>query len=90
MEIIKESKQHQTVVPKDAIRKGNSTEYVLVARLKDTMLGKQTLAIKVDINKLEEGDRTVAVEGAFEPNDKIIIDSNKEINENDTVRIGEK
>ena len=90
MEIIKESKQYETVINKDAIRKGNNSEYVLVAREKDTMIGKQILATKVDINKLEEGDRTVAIEGAFEPNDKIIIDSNKEINENDNVRIGEK
>ncbi len=90
MEIVKESKQYQTVIPKEAIRMESNIEYVLVARQKETMIGNQTLAIKVEINKLEEGDRLVAIEGAFEPGDKIIVDSNKNINENDTVRIGEK
>ena len=90
MEIVKESKQYQTVIPKEAIRMESNIEYVLVARQKETMIGNKTLAIKVEINKLEEGDRLVAIEGAFEPGDKIIVDSNKNINENDTVRIGEK
>lgn len=90
MEIIKESKQYQTVIPKDAIRMESNIEYVLVVRQKETMIGNKTLAIKVEINKLEEGDRLVAIEGDFEPGDKIIVDSNKNINENDTVRIGEK
>lgn len=90
MQIIKESKNYSNVISKDAIRMDSTNEYVFVVREKKTILGIENLATKVEIDKIEEGDRTVAIEGAFEPNDKIIIDSNKSINENDTVRIGEK
>ena len=83
------SKKYGTCVPLAALRQGDGNSYyVLVVTEKETVLGKELIAKKVDV-KIEkrDGEYAAVTEGALGRNDKIIIDSNKTIEDGDRVRL---
>ena len=83
------SKKYGTCVPLSALRQGEGSDYyVLVVTEKETVLGEELTAKKVDVKVEKRDDEYVAVtEGALGRNDKIIIDSNKTIEDGDRVRL---
>ena len=83
------SRKYGTCVPLAALRQGDGNSYyVLVVTEKETVLGKELIAKKVDV-KIEkrDGEYAAVTEGALGRNDKIIIDSNKTIEDGDRVRL---
>lgn len=83
------SKKYGTCVPLAALRQGDGNSYyVLVVTEKETVLGKELIAKKVDV-KIEkrDGEYAAVTEGALGRNDKIIIDSNKTVEDGDRVRL---
>ena len=83
------SRKYGTCVPLAALRQGDGNSYyVLVVIEKETVLGKELIAKKVDV-KIEkrDGEYAAVTEGALGRNDKIIIDSNKTIEDGDRVRL---
>lgn len=83
------SRKYGTCVPLAALRQGDGNSYyVLVVTEKETVLGKELIVKKVDV-KIEkrDGEYAAVTEGALGRNDKIIIDSNKTIEDGDRVRL---
>ncbi len=73
-------------LPLEAIRSDFSGTYCLIVSTKDTVLGKELLAVKVPIKILDKDAQTAAVSGSFSSGDNVIISSNKSISEGDRVR----
>lgn len=89
--ISKRSKQYQQTIPLQAVRMdANQVNYVLMIGERNTSLGNELIAQRVNVTILEKDYKTAAIEGPISPRDKIIIGSNKNIEEGDRVRIYEK
>lgn len=87
--ISSKSKKYGTCVPLSALRQGEGSDYyVLVVTEKETVLGEELTAQKVDVKvEKRDGEYAAVTEGALGRNDKIIIDSNKAIKDGDRVRL---
>ncbi|MBS6185171.1 MAG: hypothetical protein KH626_09010, partial [Clostridium celatum] len=83
------SKKYGTCVPLSALRQGEGSDYyVLVVTEKETVLGEELTAKKVDVKvEKRDGEYAAVTEGSLGRNDKIIIDSNKTIEDGDRVRL---
>lgn len=83
------SKKFGTCVPLSAIRQGdNNNYYVLAVSEKETVLGSEKVARKVEV-KIEKKDNEFAAlnDGALARNEEVIIGSNKNVDDGDRVRL---
>lgn len=83
------SKKYGTCVPIAALRQGdNNNYYILVVSEKETVLGEELVAKKIDV-KVEKKDGEFAAinDGAISRSEKVIVDSNKTIEDGDRVRL---
>lgn len=81
------SGSYQEVIPIEALREDSKGFYCLVVGERNTFLGTENVAVRIDLNVLEKSSISAAVEGAVSYTDKLIIGSNKSISENDRVRV---
>lgn len=81
------SNKYEYVIPLSAIRSDAASQYVLVAREKETLLGMELVAVKVQIKaETSNAEYAGADSDALSQKDKIIINSNKPLEAGDTVR----
>lgn len=83
------SQKYGTCVPIAALRQGdNNNYYILVVSEKETVLGEELVAKKIDV-KVEKKDGEFAAinDGAISRSEKVIVDSNKTIEDGDRVRL---
>lgn len=80
------SEEYGMVLPIDAIRSDNSGDYILAVQEKDTILGKEEAAFRVNVTVLSRSKDSVAVEGAVTYSTEIITKSSKNIVDGDRVR----
>ena len=75
------SKKYGTCVPLAALRQGDGDSYyILVVTEKETVLGEELTAKKVDVKvEKRDGEYAAVSDGSLGRNDKIIIDSNKTV-----------
>ena len=79
-------------MPLAALRQGDGDNYyILVVTEKETVLGEELIAKKVDV-KVEKRDSEYAAisDGIIGRNEKIITDSNKIVEDGDRVRLESK
>ena len=83
------SKKYGTCVPLAALRQGDGDSYyILVVTEKETVLGEELTAKKVDVKvEKRDGEYAAVSDGSLGRNDKIIIDSNKKVEDGDRVRL---
>ena len=83
------SKKFGTCVPLAALRQGDGDSYyILVVTEKETVLGEELTAKKVDVKvEKRDGEYAAVSDGSLGRNDKIIIDSNKTVEDGDRVRL---
>ncbi|WP_195958725.1 efflux RND transporter periplasmic adaptor subunit [Clostridium saudiense] len=83
------SKKYGTCVPLAALRQGDGDSYyILVVTEKETVLGEELTAKKVDVKvEKRDGEYAAVSDGSLGRNDKIIIDSNKRVEDGDRVRL---
>jgi multidrug resistance efflux pump len=87
MKITKNSDLYNCCISNAALRKDSLGYYVLVAQPKSTVLGKELIATRVPVTKLEMDASKVAVQGTLSEEDDVIESSNRDISEGDRVRI---
>lgn len=87
-----ESQMYDLCLPWSAIRIGlNGTSYVLVADVKQTILGETLYAKRIGIKIKDSNDDICAVESSVLTKDmQVIIESDKNIEAGDTIRFMEK
>ncbi len=87
--IMTQSERYDQCIPIQALHESGKDEYyVLVTREHEDILGKILIATRVKVDIIGKSDSMVAVkEGALSRKDDVIIDSSKNINDGDKVRI---
>lgn len=90
-QIKRQSKPYNVTVSVESLRiSGEGKYFVLVAEEKQTILGSQLCASKVDVKVLSHDSKRAAVEGILTGEMKIIKTSSKEIKNGDLVLINEE
>jgi len=86
------SKAYSTCIPKAALRKGanGESDYVFVLTEKKSVLGTQLVVEKLTVTVQEQNDSFAALlDGEVTVEQKLIVDSDKEIQAGDRVRLAE-
>lgn len=77
----------EACIPVEALHNEDNKYYVLVISKRDTVLGSEDYAMRVDLDIKDKDDRYVAIEPMLLSSEQeIIVDSNKSIKEGDRVR----
>ncbi len=82
--------RYDWILPVEAIREDQSGTYCLISRKKDTILGEEYVAERLNLVKKAKDINKVAVEGNLDNKTDVIIESSKEIDEGDRFQIEEK
>lgn len=80
-------KEYQQLIPLSALREETGGAYCLVISEEDTMLGTVQTARRVPVAVLEKDSENAAVESTLKDTDKVIVSSEKYVQEGDRVRI---
>lgn len=89
--VVKQSALYETTVPLAAVHVEQSGSYVYVLSEKETVLGTQQFAQKIEIFVLEKNGTYAALrDGALGSSSQVIVDSDQYINAGDRVRLQEK
>ena len=88
--ITSSSREYNQCISIDALRSDSKGKYVLVVKEKDTTLGKDLSAERVDIELIDNSYNTIAFSGQITNNDEVIVDSNRNVEEGGRVRVEEK
>ena len=87
IEVNARSKEHPITVPLNAISEESGKDYVYVAREKDTVLGQEYYAQKIEVTVSDKNSSYAAIEeGGIDAQQEVIISSNKTINNGDRIR----
>lgn len=90
MKVTKESDKYRYILPIEALKEDNGSQYILVAKQQTTTLGEQIIAERVEVMVRDKNQSSVAVEGPLGAEDRVIIRSNKPISAGDRVRLVEQ
>ena len=88
--IEKQTETYRMVVPIQAIHEDNISKYVLVIQENDTILGKEYISLRREINLIDKDNINAAIDGSIFSSDDIIVDSNKNVGIGDRIRIAEQ
>ncbi len=88
-EIMKESETYYSCIPVQALREDSGGTFVLLVKEKDSVLGKEETAFRLNVNVTSQDEKTAAIQASLSEEDQIITGSNKNIAEGDRVRIYE-
>lgn len=78
---------YESVLPLSAIRKDNQGYYCLAVETRGGILGEESVAVRIDLRIKAKDDYSAAVTGALEGKTEIIMESSKNVEEGDRVRI---
>lgn len=80
-------KEYEQLIPLSALREETGGAYCLVISEEETMLGTVQTARRVPVAVLEKDSENAAVESTLKDTDKVIVSSEKYVQEGDRVRI---
>lgn len=80
-------KEYEQLIPLSALREETGGAYCLVISEEETMLGTVQTARRVPVTVLEKDSENAAVESTLKDTDKVIVSSEKYVQEGDRVRI---
>lgn len=83
----KQSSKFDATIPLSALRSQNNKYYVLVLSETETVLGKETIAYRADVEVTSKDTQTAAVTGVYQEM-QVITGSSRNIAEGDRVRVG--
>ena len=86
--IEKKTDKQRTRIPLSALREdGSGSYFVLVLGTRDTVLGTQDVALRVDVTLIDHDSQYAAVDGGLSGGDALITGCNKEIAPGDRVAV---
>lgn len=80
------SGEYNHLIPMDALRSDSNGDYVLVVEERDTILGKEQVAFRINITVITKSKDFAAVEGGISYSTDIIMKSSKNIVDGDRIR----
>ena len=87
---IKESDSYDEVIPLGALRQSQGSYYVLTVEKQEGILGSEYKAKETPVTLISKDDTYVAIQSTIEDKTKIIISSNKYVEEGDRIRLREE
>ena len=87
VELRNRTKNYDLLIPLTALRQDNSGYYVYIVTTKDSTLGAQTRAQRVDVSVLDQDATRAAVTGGVSQRDVIITRSDRSLSAGDRVRV---
>ncbi len=90
LSVVKQSENYPNCLPKDAIHSEGSKIYVYLLVEKNTVLGIQSIADKMEVTIVDQNENYVAVDGEFPIDAKVIVSTNKGLKDGVRVRSIEK
>lgn len=89
--VMQESENYHYTVPLSAIYDDDGKKYVLSLEQKDTVLGKQEVARKIEVQVVEHNDLYAALESeTIQEDSQIITDTDRLVKAGDRIRLKEK
>lgn len=90
MSVTQTSSDYETTISLSALHESDAGQYVLVMQKKDTVLGEEWFAQKMNVTVLDKNESYAAIEGgALHENQSIIVSSNKSVEDGDRIRLAE-
>lgn len=90
MTITRDSEKYSCTIPIMALSQENNRSFVYVIDEKETVLGTQSVARKVEVTVLDKNDSYAAIEsGALSSNSQVIEDMDRYVEEGDRVRLAD-
>ena len=78
---------YNLTIPVDALRQDTQGTYVLLVRERNTVLGKELIAVRMNVTVLAKTAEKAAVEGGISNEDRIIVSSSKQIEDGSRIRV---
>lgn len=78
--------EYNKLIPLSALRSDSGQDYILAVSEKNTVMGKEKVAYRINVTVAEKNDTYAAISSGVD-NEEIITKSNKSITEGDRVRI---
>lgn len=88
-QIEKKSELYEQLVPLSALRETKGKTYVLGVEEREMVLGKQDTAVAIPVTVVEKDSEWAAVNGVFAADTKLIVSSDKYVEEGDVIRLNE-
>ncbi len=82
--------RYNWIVPVEAIRQDQKGMYCLAVRKKNTILGEEYVAERINLTQKAKDFSKIAVEGALTEESRLIVGSSRQIDEGDRFRIESK
>lgn len=86
---IPSAKEYEQIIPLSALRENVTGAYCLALSEEEQMLGSVQVAKRVPVRVLEKDKKSAAVASTLRDTDKIIVSSEKYVEEGDRIRIKE-
>lgn len=86
-QVIQRSGQYDNCLPISALHADGKDYYVFTLQHKSTILGQESVLVKVPVTVLSRGGGVAAISASFMPGEKIVTGSDKPIAEGDRVRM---
>lgn len=90
LEFSKNTELYRATLPLSAIREDDIGKYVLVAEKRESVLGTEQTAVRVDVSLIEKDGVNAAIDAPLSEQQEVILSSNKSISEGDRVRVETK
>lgn len=86
MKVTQQAGPYDMLLPLGALRSDSGGDYVYVVRQSDSVLGKQATAARLPVTVLAQDEQSMAVEGPLAPEDLVVLESERLIEEGDRIR----
>lgn len=91
IKVVQESAKYPCTIPVTAVYYDNGKSYVFIVQTEDTVLGKQEVARKMEVNVLEKNDVYAALDASALPDgSRIIADTDRYVEDGSRVRVMEE
>lgn len=82
-----ESPVYEKTVPINALHQDDKGTYVLQIQERDTIMGKQQVAVRLNVTVLSKTTEKAAIEGSLGTSDQLIVSSTKQIENGARIRV---
>ncbi|HEX3078635.1 MAG TPA: HlyD family efflux transporter periplasmic adaptor subunit [Lachnospiraceae bacterium] len=81
------SELYNNCISLSSIREDNQGKFVLIISERESILGKETVAQRVEVSVVDKDSRNAVIESSLSTTDLVINESNKDIKDGDRVRV---
>lgn len=85
--LVTKQETYQSCVPLSAVRSDSAGNFVLITEERATILGQESVLVRIPVTVLSQGESACAIEGALSMDASIVTSSTKPVADGDRVRV---